>query len=462
MGDSYSTEQPVPGEGLTVHQRYAPEHFANPSVAIKLENDRPVRVHVRLSVPGVDADAVQFHPEFESDGWSVDDSGLRFESAIPPESEVTTLYAIETEDEALFRRAIDSLVVDAVEPVTGDDVTGTVSGVDGDLTLEIADGATVGPDRPEESRPDRLDARTVTDGAGTTDPSRAEGQLTDRSTDELVAELADRMERESLTQSQRERLAALGSGADRSGPQGERIAHLQARVSDIETFTDAIADLSEEYGSPAAAFAAMEERLDTLEAFEDRLTAVEAAAGDLEATEERLDELDETVDSTVERLDSVEPRLDGVAEDVTAVEETVEEVTDEVETATAAVADLDETVETVASTMADVETAVEDLSGRTLALEGDLRAVEDWITGLENELEVLAQDHAEIEEAVETLADSVEGLDDLQVEIESAVEAVERDIDALASDQAALESDIEDIAAWREKVTGALEAFRGE
>ena len=107
MGDqSHSKETTVSGEGISVHQLYTEEEFDVPSVVLRIVSERDEPAEMRLTVPEIDARKVGFHPEFESDSWSINDEMLTFESEIGPEEELTTIYAVETEEPEVCHQAI--------------------------------------------------------------------------------------------------------------------------------------------------------------------------------------------------------------------------------------------------------------------------------------------------------------------------------------------------------------------
>jgi archaellum component FlaC len=458
MGErSYEKGESVSRAGLTVHQLYTESEFDVPSVVLKLVSGRDEPVFVRLVVTDLQTDRIGFHANFEGDSWVVEDERLVFESNLGADSELTTLYAVESGGTETIVTAMDSLQIDIVDPLDSPDDVGSdqllgggdtpsvaddpldetgfeaIVDEDEETIVETADELDIGTDPDEtlvdpddvsggestaeeptaetetafesempDSEPESAagsvafeeqldDLDTGTDESAPSDTSEAAGTHSDQDpggggdagdqvrsgaelesipTRQLVEELTARLDSEELTPQQRRKLRTTGLDEDagREDVRDEQISQLQARVSDVETFTDSIERLFEEFGPLDEVFAEYDEQLDRLE-------------------------------SRVEELDQLEGSLDGVQERMQTVESSVEAA--------------EASVEDVESSVEDVENAVGD-----------------------------------VEETVESV----------EVEVQDTNEAVE----AVEDSQAAIESEIEDLQRWRKKITNALQAIMGE
>jgi predicted nucleic acid-binding Zn-ribbon protein len=465
------TERVTSADGVTVEQRYTDTEFELPSVVFTLTSEREEPVEVRFVVPDIDAERVGFHPRFRNDGWVVDSEQLVFEAAVDPGEEMKTLYALDTNEWAVFERAIESLSIELVAPLQtvepGQETvvrnigkkaagTGPSSKQSPDAVADegqASDGgevvppetaqqeAPVGPatannrapvDLPPDSSAagdtpseDSGPAGTTTagetpadgslpddsragdtgkrarggeqgsstggkpSGAGDTAaggrPDSRTGQVTDRATDALVEELLDRLDDGDLSPVHRDRLAQRVAG-ERGGADRARLASLQTRVSDIEAFTDPIEQLLDQHGPPAPALDAFEERLAAVETLEERVE-------ELEERVETVDDHDEHIEHLDDRVETVDGRVGALGDDLEADLASVES---EIETVQERLG----TLETA------VETAREEASGASERAEGveeSLATVEKQLDGLETQLEGFADDWESVEENITAL-----------------------------------------------------------
>jgi hypothetical protein len=413
---SFNRDATISADGITVHQLYTEDEFEVPAVVLKLVSYRAERTRIRLTVPNLEADRIGFHPDFEDDSWTVGDETLTFETELDPDTELTTLYLIESAGQTVPERVLEDCRIASVtsiesdrqqEPASGhagdaspdqadtlsesefepieDEAGGAAETVDTE-TAEFssgsddslidpsgeplspdetgADEAVIGADELDQSvdfeSPVSSEQETAVDEGASGDEESAEHptstgnavtqetegtaettretqavgsaesqkQETDMtpneqeqtdasslSTDQLIAELRSRLDDDELSPEHRRELGAEFGGED--GARDARITHLQARMSDIETFSSSMEEVLDQHGPPAAVFGEFEDRLETMEA--------------------ALAEMSEQVDTTAEWQETVEPRLDAVeqdidevTEDVTAMEHTVDDLESEV------------------------------------------------------------------------------------------------------------------------------------
>jgi archaellum component FlaC len=455
MGErSYEKGESVSRAGLTVHQLYTESEFDVPSVVLKLVSSRDEPVFVRLVVPALQTDRIGFHADFEGDSWSVEDGRLVFESDLDADSELTTLYAVESGGVETIGAAMESLQIDAVESLDSPETTGSdqllggnespsgddpldESGfeaiVDEDETtlVETAENLDIGTD-PDETLvdPDDIDsggeggatdaspetetafesetAASETDstagsvefeeqlddletgsedspasGTSETEPTRTDqdeadgvgGEQHDHSgaelesipTRQLVEALTARLDTEELTPQQRRKLQATGlaEGSGREDVRDEQISHLQARVSDVETFTDSIERLFEEYGPPDEVFEEYDQQLERLESRVEQLDQLE---GSLDGVQERIQDVESSVETVEASVDAVETSVEGVENSVEDVEETVGSLESEV-------SETSEAVEAVEDSQEDLESEMEDLQRWRKKITNALQAI---------------------------------------------------------------------------------------
>jgi len=175
-------------------------------------------------------------------------------------------------------------------PSAAEAVLGGVAGDEDDRAVERSEDVEAG----EDIEPDE---------AGEPDESAA---LSAYGTDELVAELRERLDAGDLSEREREQLRDQLVGEPAAAGLEARVEHLQQRVSDAEAFADSMEQLHEEYGHPADAFASLEE--------------------ELASVTEQVETLTDGVESIDDRLDEVEPRLDSLEDDVGDATDDVAEV----------------------------------------------------------------------------------------------------------------------------------------
>jgi len=414
----------VSDDGVEIQQRYTETEFDLPSVVFTLTSERPEPVQVRFEVPDIEARKVGFHPAFKSDGWTISEEQLVFEARVEPNRELTTLYAIDTDDRSVFERAMDSLRIEHVEPIS------TEGGSPRDQSSDERDGATDGGtadieetqvDDDETDVTDAIDAvhahidkteedesELSSDDSGQSETGnegtaaggeRAKSALAEQPTAELVEALCERIEDGDLAPDHRERLRAAGLAPhERAGADEARLANLQARVSDIEAFTAYIERFAERHGPPAAVFGELEERLAAVE-----------------GVEERVEEIDDRAEGVDERVEGVEERVDTLRDDL---ESAVEQLESDLAAVEAEVGTISETVSDVET---QVTTAREDASGaeeRASAVERELERTEDRLAELDNRLEGFAGDW-------ETLEDDVTALREWRNNLASTFEAFE-------------------------------------
>lgn len=478
-----STEQTVSEEGVTVEQRYTEAEFDLPSVVLTLTADRDEAVAVRIGVPDIESERVGLHPDFRSDGWAITKEQLVFEVVVEPDGEVTTLYALDTDDQTVFQRAMGSLRIEQVSAAVDGDgfpdpdrdelideavVTGgedaserpevttdeTAAGNGGEQSVGVAphdesgvdqtatqastvdssnveavssDGSTTEEsptsDSPveEPSTDDRVveessvedrtaEGSSVEDGTAEEPPADSgaggdTGRLVDQSTETLVEELLGRLEDDDIPETHRvrlaERVAGRHGGADR-----ERLASLQARVSDIEAFTGPIERMLDRHGPPAAALDAFEARLAAAEDVDERVRELEERIERLDDHDERIERLDERVDDHDEQmttlsndldaatgqleddLTSIEAEMEGVQEQLSSVEASVESVRAEASAAGEHAEEIETDLADIEEQLGGLEARVDHLADDWDGMADDIEALQEWRSTLASTFDI--------------------------------------------------------------------------
>lgn len=355
-------------DGVQLRKRFEDEEFHLPSVVYEFESERAdvvaVRVEERLP-DSIGPEHIGFHNDIGRDNWELTENSIVCEATIEPGGECEAVYALRPEREydpdQLTREPgtftvsqSPSAVVSADQSeaftrsagpdddAAGSDVDREVAtwdddGTDGGTTEgDTADGETAGGDA--------TDGHGVNGATAGTTQSDGPASLVD----ELVAELRDGTASEESRQYLEQ---AFGSGSLPPGSVDARITQLQADVSDLEAYRNAMEEFLDAYGSPEQVTDTLESRLD---AFEAELHDVGSTAADAEAE----------LSSLHDRLRTVEDELDSMSEELSAVGTDVEELSAELSR-------LDEQASTegVEERLAEVEAELEEVCDFTDALE---------------------------------------------------------------------------------------------
>jgi len=396
MSDSQAVEeQTTTVDGVTVTQRFETDEFPVPAVAFEFESTRetPATVRVIDTVPEtVDVGDLGFHPEYGSEFWTIDDDQITFERRLAPGEEYTTVYGVRATNADSGETFITEPTIETVSSPDENSETGEADEADGtpiesaipgetnvvrdalggdssvpglddeqddsidiDLDVDIDetdDTETVGEDGHEEpeDRPDR--DRSAAPAAGESERQRT-GTSTERP-ESLVGELAGEIERGAVTDEELGRLRGAlgvendegrseGSAGERDGAVTAKLDQLQADISDLRAYTGALEEFLAENGTG------------------------EELVEDIEATRDRLEELDG-------RLEETEASVAAVREDLAGVEDTVGTVEDRLET------------KADASRVESVEETTDELGGRL-----ETKADADELAELQERLDELEE-----------------------------------------------------------------------
>ena len=261
----------VSRDGISVEKRLEREAFPVPAVGFEIHAERNTPSTVRLVDPipeSVSPNDVGFHAEYDEDCWRVEDDTAVFERDVAPGEEHTTFYAIREADVA----DIESELVDPGLTVT---------------PLPPSDEGPLAADDPITQTDERPPA---TDATPRTDPETGQLALSGSVASTLAAELR----RGSVNEADRAQLRdALDLGGD-----PERMESLLAdTLAQTEALETALGD-----GGDIP-------RL--LESVSDGMETIQHDIGDLT---DRIDTLDERIESLEDDTEGLESLEDDVEE----------------------------------------------------------------------------------------------------------------------------------------------------
>ncbi len=365
--------------GVTVEKRFEPEAFAVPTITFTIDSDREDPATIRLidEVPeSFPIEKVGFHPEYESECWSAyQDSRVAFERTLEAGEFVSTVYAIRIDDpeEARPFMTAPSLDVEAGS-VTMEPEDALVSEETTAVVREFIDGSRESVPGLEDEEGDSLDDRlAAVEGGGPEpaiddeldggfeEPAHREEPLADEPEAEneeaapsvdaepaTVASLAAEIRSGSVSE---EDLAVLREAIEPqngSSSSEAQIDHLQARVSELDAYTDAFSAFLDENGTGE----------ELLEQSRERHESVEESLRELESRVETLSDLEAEIEGVAESVDDLEAPIDelrgklvGVRSDVAAMEEDLDELD----------ADLPERIAAVRVDVEEVQESVEEI-----------------------------------------------------------------------------------------------------
>lgn len=478
MGDrSYKKGTTVSSNGVTVHQLFTDDELEVPAVVLKLVSNRDDPATVRLAVPEPAAEMIGFHPEFEHDSWKLAEGRMVFETSLDPGAELTTLYAVETEDEDRVKETMDTLDVEVVEsrPVTESAEADTEPSAEPDAPVDaeteqtkaaastVADPDETLVDLEDDTSStlasdfdlgvDEIDTEVVTDEESDEPREMVEFEEIPTRGDETGAEEADE-----LVDDDEHARAATEHTHDtmderESDPDVEEDMDSDPDVDDSVEAQEPIQDEQLATKTPRT-----EESLSDIPAeqlFEELVSRVEDDELD-EGHRQRLrdialDEEDDRADVRDAQISHLQSRVSDIETFTNAIEEVFEhhgppvevfeEYAEQLSSLQTQVETIEENVSSVETTVTDIETDVDAMRDDVAAVEGNVADVETDVSDLETEVSGVSTD-------VETLEDELTSVD----------ENVER----LEEEQKRLQSDVKTLQSWREKITGALEAFTGE
>lgn len=386
-------------DGVTVEKSFEPDDFPVPAIAFVIRSERDEAVSVRLvdSVPdGVAAEDVGFHPKYGAEFWDVEGETIVFEREFDPDEEYTTVYGLRGGDAENPERFLSEPDLEEVDPplaadsgqVVRDVIDSDASAAADDeeteeapaVSLDLADpddestgdgadagGVELGGDGDEDATADAVGTDDATSDDSGTDDSEAAGdaQPVDlagvdtadagatpqvAADSSLVAALAAELRRGDVDEDAVVDLRdALGVDLA-SASVGARIDHLQSAVADLEAYTEALEAFLDEEGTAEQ--------------------VLEGLRDEVAATQDRLDEIEETAESALETAEAVDDELEAVhssvddaAADATAAVEATESLREDLESLESDVGEATEArLDELESSLEDLEAELSDVA----------------------------------------------------------------------------------------------------
>ena len=297
----------------------------------------------------------------------------------------------------------DADTEDAAEADAGPAAEADTADADGDAEPDDADG-------PEGY----VDIGVEAEAPDTADPSEpaADAAPAARAAADasggLAATLAAEIRSGEVSEADLETLRGeFDSGLPRSGD--VRIRRLQSQLADLTAYTDAIEEFIDNNGTGAELVERLEAELGTVTAeLDDLHEGLDALDNNLAATDERLDDVDDTaataaagVDDVHDRADDIEDRLDDVDADLDGLIDDIDDVAADVGDVAA---DLDDTDDYLAR--------VDDDLGE---LRADVSAVGDDVTDARDSP---SAGIADLRAEVAALTDELDRVDTIEAELE--------------------------------------------
>lgn len=352
MSNTDATAESTVTEGdITVRKTYETDEFPVPTVSFELSSAREDEAMVRLvdTVPdGVPPEDLGFHPDYDSDHWSIEDDNPVFERRLDPDEEHRTVYGIRTDDHEPEQFMTDPHL----------DVRGLGDDTDADETDEADEAETETPGRDSSqaardvisgdsdisdlAKPDDeidtvdISGKETTDTTETTEATKPSGttdetehEVDEQDTDMAVPEggigaaLAAELRDGDLSDSDRELLVAELTEEDAGSD--VRLSHLQSRISDLEAYTDALEEFIDEHG-PARQL--IEDVTDQLETINDELDAVDDRTTENESA---IETLDSHTAANADDIETLDEGIIDVQEEITETQDSVEELRADIE-----------------------------------------------------------------------------------------------------------------------------------
>jgi len=309
-------------DGVQLRKYFAEEEFYLPSVVYEFSSDRgsDARVNVVETLPAdLGPEHVGFHTRLGQKDWELTADRLECETTVEANGEHRTVYALRPE-----------LDYDAEEVITEPD----------GFEVEPAESVAVVGGSPGTF------TRSAGSDGGEEEPPAA---------DSLVGRLVAELQAGTVPEDNREALRAeLVEASEPPGSVDARIQRLQADVSDLRAYSDAMAAFLDEQGSAEQ----------VIDGFRSRLDAFEA---ELESVESTLAEHDARLSAFQDQLETIEAELDSVSSELSAVGTDIEELSAEL-------AQFDEQLPVrVGDRLAEIESELDDVSQFTDALEQAIR-----------------------------------------------------------------------------------------
>jgi predicted nucleic acid-binding Zn-ribbon protein len=322
--------------GVSVEKRYEPDEFPVPAIAFTVNSTRddPITVRMVDNLPDeVDPAHIGFHPDHGGEYWSVDESSVVFKRPFDPNEEYVTVYGlrhiyVDTASQFLVEPEIE--ILDPASDILGEDsgqhvrdiIAGESDSVQG---LSADTGGQASASAPAVENIAESLAEEIRSGA-----------VDDETLEVLRSHL--KIESESPRRGQTQQRSGSGNESSTNA----RIRRLQADVSDLRAYTDALEGFLDENGEAQEILSDFREELDSLSprvnsletqldevdaelsnAVDDFSADINSMATDIDSIEGDLASLNEHTDSLSGDIDAVDSEIDSVSSDLSRLQSRV-------------------------------------------------------------------------------------------------------------------------------------------
>lgn len=329
--------------GVTVEKRFEPDEFPVPAIAftISSKRDDPITLRMNDTLPDeVDPAHIGFHPEHGGEYWSVEDDSVVFKRPFDPNEEYVTVYGlrhiyVDTANQFLVEPDLE--ILDPTTDILGEDsgqhVREVIAGESDDVH---------GLDSGAAGRGAGTGAGTEVGGRGQAQPAApAVESVAEALADEIRAGevndqtleiLRDHLKIESEPSPRRQRGGGSSQG---DSSMDARIRRLQADVSDLRAYTDALEGFLDENGEAQQILSEFREELDGLSP---RVNSLETKTNEIstelsDTTDEfsaDIGSLSSDIDSLTDDVDSLTDYADSLSKDIEEIESNIESVSSDV------------------------------------------------------------------------------------------------------------------------------------
>lgn len=376
----------------------------------------------RSTLPGMDAESDAAEEAESDEEPAVDPLAEPSEASTDPlaEPEETAADPLADPEDALSET--EPAVDESFEPEAGEssDATGEADDVSLDAEIPSEDqlGEPEPADEPPEEPPDEEPEPAAEPDTGAEPEPGAAAMAADKTSTEgagsisIAAALANELRDGSVSDSDLELLRdELGTGVPQSVD--VRLNRLQARLADLDAYTDALEAFINENGTAEGVLSDLREDIDavtdTVSALESDLDSVES---NVEAGQDERDALEAVTDELEEETESLTAQTDALEANVADVESDLAAVASDSESNA-------ESIESLESDVASLREHVDDLFTAKQDAEADLEALEEQVLSVQSEIEEL---DAELDAIDDDIAESVE---DLKADVEEIHERMD-------------------------------------
>lgn len=305
-------------DGVHLKKSLNDDEYELPSIEYKFRSDRDETVSITIHDPipdAVSAENVGFHRDYGKDCWEIEGDQLVLEYTLEPGEEFKTVYAFRagsievTEDLLVSPDTVDVEPSKSTVPEPHEMVRSSSSAP---YPPDVQSPAGIS-EAGEESDVGGVDLDEMSD-VDTIDVGSSDDSLVDRLAEEIQN---DEPSPESLETIQ-DKIVPEGAG---EGSTGARLSQLQEDVSNLRAYTAALEEFLDEEGSAQEILAGVEQRMDEVE---DEVDSIQSTTSELkekiETVESNLHQMDESVETMSKELGALSDDVGSLEEDVDSID----------------------------------------------------------------------------------------------------------------------------------------------